>query len=134
MKILYDINRAKYLHAITELTNDLLAEYWQDEQTRRAERFQAIVKVQPPVLAHAEVAAVIDALERWGEITTQTAASGTGKCEKCGQSTRGQGGEYPCPVCGVPTMHDDLQNGCAHRTPLPAGNGKMYCKDCGKYI
>ncbi len=79
MRILYDINRVEYLHAITELTNDLLAEYWQDEQTRRAERFQTIVKVQPPALAHAEVAAVIDALERWGEITTQDAAPGTGE-------------------------------------------------------
>lgn len=55
-------------------------------------------------------------------------------CKKCGQIPNGQGGEYPCLACGVPTMHDEPQNGCAHRTPTPAGNGKMFCEDCGNYI
>ncbi len=27
-------------------------------------------------------------------------------CEKCGQMDVGQTGEYPCPVCGVPTVWD----------------------------
>lgn len=27
-------------------------------------------------------------------------------CKSCGQIPSGQGGEYPCPVCGIPTMHD----------------------------
>ncbi len=27
-------------------------------------------------------------------------------CPKCGQVPNGQGGEYPCSVCGVPTLHD----------------------------
>lgn len=27
-------------------------------------------------------------------------------CPQCGQVPNGQGGEYPCPACGVPTLHD----------------------------
>jgi len=27
-------------------------------------------------------------------------------CSKCGQVPRGQGGEYKCPVCGLPMVHD----------------------------
>lgn len=27
-------------------------------------------------------------------------------CPKCHQKNVGQTGEYPCPVCGLPTMHD----------------------------
>lgn len=34
----------------------------------------------------------------------------TGKCSKCGQEERGQTGEYPCPECGIPTVHDEPQN------------------------
>ena len=27
-------------------------------------------------------------------------------CEACGQVASGQSGEYPCPTCGLPTLHD----------------------------
>lgn len=29
-------------------------------------------------------------------------------CPKCGQVADGQGGEYPCSECGVPTLHDSI--------------------------
>jgi hypothetical protein len=30
------------------------------------------------------------------------------KCKKCGQDDNSQvSGEYPCPVCGIPTLWDD---------------------------
>jgi rubrerythrin len=28
-------------------------------------------------------------------------------CIVCGQIDHGQTGEYPCPNCGLPTLHDD---------------------------
>ena len=28
-------------------------------------------------------------------------------CPKCGQVPNGQGGEYPCSVCGIPVAHDE---------------------------
>ena len=27
-------------------------------------------------------------------------------CPKCHQKVAGQSGEYPCPVCGLPILHD----------------------------
>lgn len=30
-----------------------------------------------------------------------------GKCPLCAQKPEGQGGEYPCSLCGVPTLRDD---------------------------
>lgn len=27
-------------------------------------------------------------------------------CKKCGQTEKGQTGEYPCDECGVPLTHD----------------------------
>lgn len=29
------------------------------------------------------------------------------KCKSCGQVPEGQGGEYPCKDCGLPTVHDE---------------------------
>ena len=31
-------------------------------------------------------------------------------CDKCGQllSDNGVGGEYPCELCGIPTVHDEV--------------------------
>jgi hypothetical protein len=43
--------------------------------------------------------------------------NGLEKCSRCGQYPNGQSGEYPCDVCGVPTVHDEttcadgVQNG-----------------------
>lgn len=31
-------------------------------------------------------------------------------CQKCGQVDCGQFGEYPCDVCGLPTLHDEHSN------------------------
>lgn len=28
-------------------------------------------------------------------------------CPECGQQDTGQTGEQPCPICGLPTLHDD---------------------------
>lgn len=28
------------------------------------------------------------------------------RCSECGQTDRGQQGEYPCPKCGLPTLWD----------------------------
>jgi hypothetical protein len=38
------------------------------------------------------------------------------RCAKCGQADNGQTGEYPCSVCGVPTVWDD---GCDPITGTP---------------
>ena len=54
-------------------------------------------------------------------------------CPQCGQIPNGQGGEYPCQICGVPTLHD-ANHGCPHRTPTPHADGKKYCRDCGLVI
>lgn len=35
-------------------------------------------------------------------------------CPKCGQVPNGQSGEYPCLICGLPTLHDDP---CTEVTP-----------------
>lgn len=29
------------------------------------------------------------------------------RCKKCNQINWGQTGEYPCEVCGLPTLHDE---------------------------
>lgn len=31
-------------------------------------------------------------------------------CPICNQIPDGQHGEYPCPACGIPTLHDDEEN------------------------
>ncbi len=36
----------------------------------------------------------------------ETQVSGQ-KCPNCGQVDEGQTGEYPCPECGLPGLHDE---------------------------
>jgi len=33
----------------------------------------------------------------------------TGPCTECNQTDKGQTGEYPCKLCGLPTEHDRVQ-------------------------
>lgn len=52
-------------------------------------------------------------------------------CSKCGQINQGQTGEYPCEVCGLPTMHDEPccdYYGC-HKPLAPdqAETGMKFC-------
>lgn len=47
------------------------------------------------------------------EMTTSAQESGyvpdnlDDPCPHCGQVPNGQGGEFPCPLCGLPWVHDD---------------------------
>lgn len=41
------------------------------------------------------------------------------KCSACGQSADGQTGEYACPQCGIPRLHDDPGPAAAPPEPKP---------------
>lgn len=42
-------------------------------------------------------------VQKWMELAMQPKIE---PCPKCGQTPDGMGGEYPCELCGQPTMHD----------------------------
>lgn len=47
-------------------------------------------------------------------------------CPKCGQVPNGQGGEAPCPACGLPTVHDpEVPVSGAGDTPQQEGAGTL---------
>ncbi|RMC99933.1 hypothetical protein EAY64_06405 [Aquitalea palustris] len=61
------------------------------------------------------------ALENLANCQACNAPAGSGEaCKKCGQIDIGQYGEYPCPKCGLPTLHEAQQ-------PAPDGEA-VACK------
>jgi rubrerythrin len=42
-----------------------------------------------------------------GVLLTPTITKVVEVCPSCNQTDTGQTGEYPCPMCGLPTLHDE---------------------------
>lgn len=66
------------------------------------------------------------------EIKKASAEPSAPKCNSCGQFPEGQGGEYPCKACGLPTVHDEpsapveIDDEYDYRTDLAAYFGISY--------
>lgn len=127
-------------HEIGEHRVDVLMDMF---NTLRAQRSEQAALLREWLGGNFTFFGLVDLRKRTDAVLSASAEPSAPKCKSCGQVPEGQGGEYPCKACGLPTVHDEpsapvdrahVPDNCRQRL---RAEGKPYprssCAACGKF-